>query len=89
MNSSPSQKLIAEAEQAAEERARLQDVLVRQNAWQTCLNCSWWMQRTVVDFRGGKPEKQVDMICSKFNAIPPPHIIVSGCKDYDNDYIPF
>ena len=49
-----------------------QDLLMRTHTWRTCLNCDNWSQNK----------------CIKFKAVPPPHVIVNGCKDWEDD-IPF
>lgn len=57
----------------AELQIEFQQKLINGEIWQTCLNCLSW--------NGEKG-------CMMFKAMPPPHIIVSGCKDHEND-IPF
>jgi hypothetical protein len=57
----------------AELRIELQAAMIRTEAWQSCLNCLWW---------------QGDKECGKFNAVPPAHVIVNGCRDHEAD-IPF
>lgn len=52
--------------------SELQMRLIRLQAWQCCLNCLNWTGTE----------------CDKFKAVPPPHIIATGCRDYEND-IPF
>jgi hypothetical protein len=56
----------------AEAKIELQAVVLRVGAWQCCLNCLSW--------DGNR--------CDKFKAVPPPHIIVNGCRDHE-DEIPF
>lgn len=42
--------------------------------FQNCLNCMNW--------KNGK--------CAKYNAVPPPHIILNSCDDYEDDgVVPF
>lgn len=74
-----------ELREVAKARIVLQDKLVKTHTWQTCLNCLWWHpgpppEGSMIDAR--PPQ------CEKFKAVPPPHIIVSGCEDHEND-IPF
>lgn len=57
---------------AVELRIELQLDMIRTHVWQCCTNCLNW--------DGNQ--------CDKFKAVPPPHIIVASCKDYEND-IPF
>lgn len=57
---------------AVELRIELQVSMINTHVWQCCTNCLYW---------DGKQ-------CDKFKAVPPPHIIVASCKDYEND-IPF
>lgn len=56
-------------------RIAFQKSAVAAFVWQTCLNCEHWRKK-------GEPG------CTKFNAMPPPHIIVTGCEDHEFD-IPF
>lgn len=59
---------------SAELQLEMQDFAVRVGMWKTCLNCIEW--------------DKASEGCGKFRAVPPPHIIVSGCPDHDDD-IPF
>jgi len=54
-------------------KIKLQDKMVAAYVWQTCLNCSNFLK---------------DETCDLFKARPPAYIIVSGCKEYEQD-IPF
>lgn len=70
--------------QTNELRMRIQDAAVSSQKWMTCLNCLYWQP-------GGKAGDMIDATkprCDMFKALPPPHIIVSGCKDHEFD-IPF
>lgn len=58
-------------------RADLQAKLVTAQHWQSCLNCINWQGNLGMEPR-----------CELFKAVPPPHIIVNGCRDHEND-IPF
>ena len=49
-----------------------QTLVVNGNGWRCCANCLRW---------DGKQ-------CGYFKAVPPPHIILHGCKDHETD-IPF
>lgn len=51
-----------------------QSTLVKRAIWQCCLNC--------LNFDKTKS------ICLTYKATPPPHIIVHGCRDWEDD-IPF
>ena len=62
-----------------------QTAIVNAEVWRTCLNCLHWIERTTI--REDK-SKTVESICGMFGAVPPPHIIVHGCRDHEND-IPF
>lgn len=64
----------------AEMRAEIQAVAIRVHAWQCCLNCLNW--------NGDTANANGLAGCGKFQAMPPPGIIVTGCRDYEND-IPF
>jgi hypothetical protein len=57
----------------------IQDGAVKSHRWMTCLNCLYWHRNNT---------SAGDEGCDKFSAMPPPHIIVSGCKDHEFD-IPF
>ncbi|URA06817.1 hypothetical protein QAY89_gp52 [Xanthomonas phage Langgrundblatt1] len=63
--------------QTNELRMQVQDAAVNAHKWMTCLNCINWQGN-----KGMQPQ------CELFKALPPPHIIVSGCKDHEFD-IPF
>lgn len=53
----------------------LQWELIQSNAWQCCLNCERF--------------STVKGVCTfNNNQVPPPQVIVLGCKDYTDD-IPF
>lgn len=66
-----------------ERRIEFQKNIVEQHAWQTCLNCEEWSDGTKHGDGNTYP-----VGCIKFQAVPPPHVIVYGCKDYQ-DQIPF
>jgi hypothetical protein len=53
---------------------QFQQTLLHKAVWRSCLNCDMFSETQ------GK--------CTKFNALPPPHVIVNGCKDWEDD-IPF
>jgi len=59
-------------QQRAQAKMDFQNMLIDKQAWQCCLNCLNW--------DGSR--------CDMFKAVPPAHIIVTGCKDYERD-IPF
>lgn len=51
-------------------------ILVELNSMtRTCMNCDHWVNNVPG--------------CSKFKALPPPHIIASGCNDHVDITIPF
>lgn len=74
--------------QTNELRMQVQDAAVNAHKWMTCLNCIHWHKRTEIDMRVDPPTRTEVTDCGMFNAMPPPHIIVSGCKDHEFD-IPF
>lgn len=63
-----------------------QKLLIEANYWRTCLNCDNFKEITVAKLPG-KPVTYQH--CSKFQAVPPPEVIVHGCKDHFYDDIPF
>ena len=81
-------KIAEELREVATERMRIQDRLITGQVWQTCLNCIHWHKRTEIDMTVNPPTKNEVADCGLFKAMPPPHIIVSGCPDHEND-IPF
>lgn len=54
--------------------AAWQNSLIRRFQWHCCLNCDHW--------------DSVKESCKKYNAVPPPRVIVVGCDDHEID-IPF
>lgn len=52
-----------------------QERLLYANIWRSCLNCINWSE---------KP----NLGCRIYKALPPPKVIVHGCRDWDDD-IPF
>jgi len=59
----------ARDKQIANYRIDMQKVIVRNDQWQTCLNCDEWDNETET--------------CKLFgNVKPPAHIIVNGCEDH-------
>jgi mitochondrial fission protein ELM1 len=66
-----------EERERAKARIRIQfaDQAISAHVWQCCINCEHWDRK---DNRG----------CEKFQAMPPPHVIVRGCDDHAFD-IPF
>lgn len=67
----------------AELQIEFQQKLINGEIWQTCLNCIYWTNPKIDKLEGSLAQG-----CTLFKAMPPPHIIVSGCKDHEND-IPF
>jgi len=67
--------------------------MVNNFTWQCCLNCENWTkssQKEVPDetkYAGYRMEDTGPM-CMKFNMLPPPDVIVTGCEHHD-DMIPF
>lgn len=67
-----------------EQKIEFQTRLVKSHIWQSCLNCEHWTHQVVMT-----PNEQSETdLCGKFRAVPPPHIIVHGCKDHLAD-VPF
>jgi hypothetical protein len=58
----------------------LQLSAIRVQGWQTCINCLHW--------NGEVATANGPAGCGLFQAMPPPRIIVNGCRDYEAD-IPF
>jgi hypothetical protein len=75
----------ASGRRIAETRIQFQKELILGIAWQTCLNCEHWTELTVVNVGA---QDQTMHRCGLFSAVPPPHIIVNGCRDYEAK-IPF
>jgi len=67
-----------------EKKIEFQKQIVRNHIWQCCLNCEYWTHLTVMT----ATEQSEKDLCGKFNAVPPAHIIVHGCKDHLAD-VPF
>lgn len=58
-----------------------QNSLLAANIWRSCLNCT--------NFHIGKPAPASGATeCVKYRMLPPPNIIVHGCRDWEDD-IPF
>lgn len=57
--------------------ANFQTMLMARGIWHSCMNCFNWHK--VKDNSKG---------CMKYNAMPPPEVIVVGCKSWEDD-IPF
>ncbi|HEX2243006.1 MAG TPA: hypothetical protein VHK27_07105 [Gammaproteobacteria bacterium] len=55
----------------------IQELTVRHAKWRTCLNCVHWQGNE------GIPKQ-----CELFKAMPPPEVIVHGCREWE-DSIPF
>lgn len=53
---------------------KLMDYLIDGGYFRNCVNCSEW--------------KEKEKICGKFNILPPPDVIVTGCLHH-SDIIPF
>ena len=77
-----------ELREVAAHRMDLQAKLINTQVWQTCLNCVYWYKRTIINNTVEPPTRTEKQDCRLFKAMPPPHIIVSGCPDHEND-IPF
>ncbi len=57
---------------------KLRNHLVSSGRWRSCLNCEYWVGHAGL----------VAPHCDMFKAMPPPHIIVTGCNEHI-DNIPF
>ncbi len=69
-------------QEAVEEKQKL---LVRSNYWRTCINCEHFR-----DVRKVLLTKETNYKhCSLYKAVPPPEVILHGCKEWQNDDIPF
>lgn len=55
-----------------EAKAILHSALIEHCVIATCINCEYWKND----------------ICTKYNAVPPPRIIVYGCETW-NENLPF
>lgn len=53
---------------------RHQQLIIDGNGWRTCINCFHW--------------KESKSLCTKFNALPPPHVILYSCVEWKFE-IPF
>lgn len=63
-----------------------QRTLVNAELWRTCLNCQHWNGGFHIATANGPAQAPK---CELFNAMPPPNIILHGCKDHETDDIPF
>lgn len=68
-------KILTPIERSNEARADMQWQFVKQFAWQCCFNCEEFNKETAQCKLNG-------------NQVPPPQIILLGCKDHITD-IPF
>ena len=72
---------------------RSEIAMVNNFTWQCCLNCDHWTKTSrarVLDetrYEGYRLEETGPM-CMKYNVLPPPDVIVTGCRDHE-DMIPF
>jgi len=57
---------VLEAIERAEDIIALQKRVIEKDGWQCCLNCENWNDST----------------CKKFNATPPPEVLVVGCNGW-------
>jgi hypothetical protein len=64
---------------------RMQGFLVRSRNWRTCLNCDHFREVTVALHTQRTTYKH----CTIAKQVPPPEVIVHGCKEWTNDDIPF
>lgn len=72
-----------ETQAAIEKNQRL---LVSSGNWRTCLNCEHFTEVTVMS--PNERENKTYKHCGLYRAVPPPEVIVHGCKDWQ-DEIPF
>jgi hypothetical protein len=72
---------------------RSQTAMINNFTWQCCLNCDNWTktsQKEVPDetkYSGVRLE-QTGPKCMKFDILPPPEVILTGCEHHE-DMIPF
>lgn len=59
--------------------------IINAGVWRCCLNCAHWDHGFPLDTANGPA---TNPHCGKFDAVPPPAIIVHGCRDHETD-IPF
>lgn len=64
---------------------QMRKAIVRAHEWKCCLNCMEWREETHTDATGAVTKRQ---FCGRYNAVPPPIVIVTGCVEYEQD-IPF
>jgi hypothetical protein len=63
---------------------QLQQREIKEANWRSCLNCLHWSEPA-----NPPQNRQVAYVgCTKWKALPPPAVIVHGCKDWEDD-IPF
>jgi hypothetical protein len=71
---------------SAKDRIEFQRRIIRiagSAVWQTCLNCEEWQQPSE-----GQDPNCMPTGCRRFQAMPPPEVIVNGCEWHIMD-IPF
>lgn len=62
-----------------------QTLLLARNIWRSCLNCQNFVDRIILV---ANQKTETYKVCGLFSAVPPPNIIVNGCRDWEDD-IPF
>lgn len=66
-----------EAKKAA---VKLRQEVVQAGLWPCCLNCDYWIERTIINC--DTQSREVQMICNKYNMTPPAETIVVGCPHH-------
>ena len=55
--------------------------MVKRGVLTTCLNCESWWSGAINPAGPGASQKPAQ--CLKFNALPPPEVLVYGCPDWE------
>lgn len=66
----------------SEIRKEFQEELIKRHVWQTCLNCEHWGSK-IIPAHVTLTTAVSEPLCKKFDAMPPPSIIATGCKDHE------
>lgn len=68
-------------EAAASFRIQIQELLIKRDQWQTCMNCDSYTKEKGM---GADPP----FYCMRHGGTPPPNVVVNGCPQHMMD-IPF
>jgi len=83
---------LAAAQKAREERdaaiTKHQHILLKAALWRSCLNCMNWKDKTEVTNEKFNGQTKTYKHCGLYQQVPPPDVIVNGCRDWEDD-IPF